>query len=152
MATAYITKDSLPLATDQDWLVSMADDDHDGLPDTNVLEWACDTANGEIDSYVNVNPGLPIDEITPLLVNIAQVIAIYWLAFRRRRIPSDIQGAYDAATLKLEKLRDGEIGIGAGGAASGAANAISQNREPEDALGDFDRLKLRFPRIGHGSR
>lgn len=154
MATSiYITPADLRLGTDQQFIVEISDDNEDNTPDEGVLQWGVDTANGIVDGYVQIAPGLPAT-ITPILRLLAIKIAIYELASRRRVVEAALKEERDWAILQLEKIRDGDFTTGDGSTTvtSGAINALQQNKTDADKRLTEEYLDVNFPSPGNSDR
>lgn len=148
-ATIYITAADLKLATDEQYLIDVADDNEDGVADENVIANAVENACSIVDGYVQLSPGLPITTITGLLKNLALTIAIYLLTLRRRVMHAALRDAYNDAITQLIKISNGEVGIGDPTKKASIRNALSANKTEDDMKWSESYLTTHFPRIGH---
>jgi phage gp36-like protein len=153
--TEYCTVLHLRWGTDPDFLVAVSDDDSDNKPDNGVMQYAVDSANGIVDGYVAITPGLPVVELHMSLRYIAIKIAIFILASRRRIVDELVKQDFEWAITQLIAMKDGNFNIeipGAGGL-SAAASVVEANKDEEDrdaSNWSETKLKSRFPRRGFG--
>lgn len=142
----YFTAPDIELAADREYLLQIADDDGNGVADPDVLAWAIDAACSFMDGWLQINPGIPIATITPILKFLGVKIAIYMLASRPPRIVlADVRKDYDDAILRLKEIIDGDYSIAGASPALSARGAIKTNKTEQDSVW-YGR---EFPRRGY---
>lgn len=111
-----------------------------GVIDAGVVDRALNDTDAVIDGYVAGRYALPLSEVPPLLVDLAQIIAIYKL--HSSSVPAKIKDDYDYALKSLIQIANGTIRLPAQGiepASSGAAGVVAIDRErdftPENLRG-----------------
>lgn len=106
---AYATRDDLAARFGETALLEMSDLDRLGVENTDAIERALLSAQAEIDGYLAVRYSLPLVEVPPLLVGVAQDIAWYELARTCDRVADQVRTNYEDAVLKLKGLSNGTI-------------------------------------------
>lgn len=111
-----------------------------GVIDAGVVERALADTDAVIDGYVAGRYALPLSEVPPLLVDLAQIIAIYKL--HSSSVSVKIKDDYDYALKALGQIATGTIRLPAQGiepVSSGAAGVIATDRDrdftPENLRG-----------------
>lgn len=137
----YSTQSDLETRIDPQLLRALADDDADGLADTDVVDAAIADADSLIDTYLRARYTVPLSPAPDAVRSISASVAIYFLLTRRREIvPSEHQKRYEAAIRLLDHLARGEIALAA--AQSSASPHLPQsNRETDDRTFDDDSLE-----------
>lgn len=106
----YLTQQQISDAFGQQELVDLADRDHDGSADPEVVDQAIDRADGLIDSYLRSRFDLPLPETPKMVRECALALVRYYLSedHQTDRVKDD----YDRALGWLKEIRDGKMDIG----------------------------------------
>jgi len=109
----YASIDDLEVRLEPSTLIALADDDNNGVADTDVINAAIIDADSLIDSYLLKRYTLPLDSTPAVIKSISCVLAINNLFARRKETvsPEHVE-RYRSAMGVLEKISLGEIDIG----------------------------------------
>jgi len=110
---SYATLADLQAMLDNAVLVDLTDDDGTGTVDTTKVTQALETADVEIDAYLGERYPLPLTAVPAIVTKVAADLAIFNLYARRSGPPEHWQKRYDNAIRLLDKVRTGELSLGA---------------------------------------
>lgn len=109
----YCTFDDLKLVIDEDRLIELTDDDGLGAVNLDRINDAVDTAQGEVDGYLQERYSVPLSPVPALIKGACRDIAVYHLYSRKMdEAPEIRQKRYDNATKLLSKLASGVLSLG----------------------------------------
>ena len=78
---------------------------------TSIQEWAIDSAESLIDTYIATQVAVPVVSPSPLIKNMAMNLAKYYLFLRRHKLYEAISDEYAHIVKMLEKIASGDIPI-----------------------------------------
>ncbi|NQU44939.1 DUF1320 domain-containing protein [bacterium] len=133
----YATVSDIEKRLDPGHLIELADDDHDGQPDTAVLEAAIADADGLVDTYLQGRYAVPLDPAPALLRKLSADLAVAALFARRRETASPVHESRAKAAMELLScLARGELLLSQSDAKTAPdSTTLSETRR-------FDREKL----------
>lgn len=137
MPLNYLTSDDLAAAAEPEWLLAVADDDRDDIPDEAPIQRALEDAEAEIDALLSARYGVPLDaENLPAIVRSAgAALAAEALAARRSDIPlgEALKARVAQARALLGAIARGELALpGRSGRARSSATTIDRPRSLRD--------------------
>lgn len=136
----YCTLADLTARFHPDDLLTLTDDDHDGLADAPVIEAAIAEAAAEIDLFLGARYAVPFADPPETLRPLAAALAAHRLYLRRRQALSPEHAAeYARAVAALAAIARGEFGLA--GVASrhrpAATKSVDEKAMSEAALEKF---------------
>jgi phage gp36-like protein len=110
----YCTVADLQKRLDPQRILTLSDDDANGVPDEDVINAVIADADALIDTYLRVRYTVPLDPTPDLVHAISTSIALYYLLARHNDIvPAEFVKRYDAAVQLLDHIARGLVSIGA---------------------------------------
>lgn len=123
---AYATQADLVARFGEDLLLQLADRDHDGTLDADVLDAALADAAALIDGYLLTRYSLPLPSVPDVLRPIATAIAFRHL--HTEGPPDEVERLYKDALARLDRIARGTIVLDVtpepGAAAQGAGGPV----------------------------
>lgn len=109
---AYATQQDIVDRFGEDELFVIADRDHDGAIDSNVVTGALDDATDEINAYVGQRYHLPVVSAPPVLTRLCVDIALYRLSSNSAAYTEEKRQRYEDALRFLDGLATGRFSLG----------------------------------------
>ncbi|MBN1899818.1 DUF1320 domain-containing protein [Candidatus Sumerlaeota bacterium] len=108
----YATKNDLEKRLGADILVSLADDNRDGVADEDIVNDALNKASSKIDLYLSGRYTVPLPFVPGVITEICISLAVPLLYVRRREETGKEHAAFhEAAADMLRSLKNGEISL-----------------------------------------
>jgi len=109
----YCTLDDLKLAIDEARLLELTDDEGLGVINQARIDAAIDTAQGEVDGYLQERYDVPLDPVPALIRGACMDVAIFHLYSRKMETMPDVRSKrYDNAVKLLVRIAGGQISLG----------------------------------------
>jgi phage gp36-like protein len=108
----YATKPDLEKRLGSDTLVSLADDNRDGVADDDVVNAVLNQASSKIDLYLSSRYAVPLTYVPSIIMEICVSLAVPLLFVRKReQISKEHIDFHEAAANMLYSLKTGEISL-----------------------------------------
>ncbi len=136
---AYATQAEVEKLVPPPILVQLADDNHDGVADTNVLTEALEWADDQINAYCGARYQVPFASVPGVINKAAVDLAVYYLYSRRATsdVPPIRKQRYDAVMKFLRDAADGKVSLGVQPAPAedaGSHDGVARTRETDDRV------------------
>jgi len=115
-------------------LASLADYDGDGIPDSDVVEAAIDSACALIDSYLSVRFTVPVSPVPDVLATRAVNLAVYFLRLGRDSATADVRRQYEDDVAWLREVVRGTVHLGLEPSSAEAARAAGVRYDSQRRL------------------
>lgn len=109
---AYISKEDLKTRLSEDYLLQIADDDGDGVPDDQLINDAIDQAQSEVDAYLGTRYEVPLSDPPQVVKKLTADLTIYYLHARKDNLPDTVQKLYEGAVKLLSLIAQGKVTVG----------------------------------------
>lgn len=112
----YCTLDDIKIYLPEDQLIQLTDDSNTGEVDATIVEAVINDASELVDGYLSALYVVPMEDSPKLIKSITTDISAYLLYSRRLAtdMPESLTTRYKNALALLERIKRGEITIGAG--------------------------------------
>lgn len=134
---SYTNQSRLEKAISAAVVIQLTDDSGSGSIDSDNLNMAITTSDGEIDGYLQAHYSVPLVTTTGLVSAIADDLSIYYLYRRRRNsflMPEDVVTNYDKRIKQLTMINEGKLDLGIEPVPASSSNVLAQSSGPDQVM------------------
>jgi len=106
----YAATTDLEKRITRETLIELTDDNHDGAPDTEVINAVITGASARIDAYLGARYAAPVNPVIPIITGLCVSLCVPLLFARKREpVPQEHQTREKGALELLQEIKNGNL-------------------------------------------